>query len=153
MWKEDGTKPPPVLTPEGRELLESRSRLLLERLKAFETPPPGQIIDQQTANLFESTLNEFVQLSHAIHSSTSVENVPDDPRLVELGDEVVISSAAGRVDRCLVVHPLEASAKAGRISSESPLGSALMGRSVGERVEFDGRVITILEASRRVLRE
>jgi len=83
-----------------------------------------------------------------IHSSTSVENVPDDPKLVELGDEVVISSGVGRFERCLV-HPLEASAKAGRISSESPLGSALMGRSVGDRVEFEGRVITILEASRR----
>ena len=100
LWKEDGTKPPPVLTPEGRELLVSRSRLLLERLKAFETPQPGQIIDPQTANLFESALNEFVQLGHAIHSSTSVENVPDDPKLVELGDDVVISSGVGRVERC-----------------------------------------------------
>jgi transcription elongation factor GreA len=153
LWREGGTGPPPVLTPEGRKLLESRARLLLERLKAFETPRPGKIMDQETANLFESTLNEFVQLSHAIHSSTSVENFPDDPKLVQLGDDVVISSGVGRVERCLVVHPLEASAKAGRISSETPLGSALIGRSVGDRVEFEGRVITILEASRRVLRQ
>ncbi|MEX2551684.1 MAG: GreA/GreB family elongation factor [Actinomycetota bacterium] len=144
--------PRPVLTPEGRKLLESRSRVLLESLMTFTRPRRGEAIDERTSAVYEQILDEFVELSRAIHSSTSIESIPDDPKLVELGDDVVISSGVGRIERCLIVHPLEATADAGRVSSESPLGAALMGRSVGDRVEFEGRVITILEASRRELR-
>jgi transcription elongation factor GreB len=154
VWKDlNDSHPAPVLTPEGRGELESQSRLLLERLAAFEAPKPGEPINLETSTLYEVALNEFVLLSHAIHSSISVENVPDDPKVVELGDDVVISSGVARVERCLIVHPLEASAKAGRISSESPLGRALMGRSVGESVVFEEQVITILQAARRQLTE
>ena len=149
--KEDGSKSSPVLTPEGRKLLEIRCRSLLDSLMAFGDLQPGEVVDERTTALYEETLSEFIELSRAIHSSTSLESIPDDPRLVELGDDVVISSGVGRIERCLIVHPLEASAHAGRVSSESPLGRALMGRSVGDRVELEDRVITILEASRRQL--
>lgn len=148
----DGKHLSPVLTPEGRSQLEARSRLLLERITNFKAPGPSVAPDSESADLYESLLNEFVQLNHVIHSSSSVEDVPDDPGVVLLGDEVVVSCGVGKIERYVIVHPLEAALEAGRISSESPLGSGLLGRSVGESLESEdnpGQAITILSASRR----
>lgn len=139
---------PPALTPEGRKNLEAQSRQLLDRLRGFEGSDAG---DPEVAERYESLLREFVQLSHLIHSSSSVEDVPDDPEVVLLGDEVVLSSGVGRVEHYLIVHPLEAGLDAGRISSDSPLGAAVLGQSVGQRVVVPGtgKEVTILAASRK----
>jgi len=148
----DGKHLSPMLTPEGRSQLEARSRLLLERITNFEAPEPSEPPDSESADRYESLLNEFIQLCHMIHSSSSVEDVPDDPGVVLLGDEVVVSCGIGRIERYVIVDPLEAALEAGRISSESPLGSGLLGRSVGESLVMEdnpGQAITILSASRR----
>jgi transcription elongation factor GreA len=56
------------------------------------------------------------------------------PDYVQLGSCVVVESANGEADTYFVVSPREADPRAGRVSSESPIGRALLGRRVGERV-------------------
>lgn len=152
MPKDQASGPkPPALTLEGRRNLEAQSRHLLDRLREFRTPQPGEAPDSEVAERYESLLNEFVQLSHLIHSCSSVEDVPDDPEVVLLGDLVVLSSGVGQVQHYLIVHPLEAGFDPGRISCDSPLGAAVLGQSVGQRVVVPGtgKQVTILAATRK----
>jgi hypothetical protein len=62
---------------------------------------------------------------------------PENPGIVELGDEVAVEFANGYTPRLLVVSPIEAPLDDLNISVESPLGQALVGHRVGEQVEVD----------------
>jgi len=53
---------------------------------------------------------------------------------VRLGCTVVVESASGRREYT-IVGPAEVDPTSGRISNESPVGKALMGRRVGEKVQ------------------
>jgi transcription elongation factor GreA len=55
--------------------------------------------------------------------------------VVELGDEVTVEFTAGETERFLLTDPVEAPLDQLRISVESPLAQALLGRRVGEQVE------------------
>lgn len=55
---------------------------------------------------------------------------------IKLGSTVTLS-AAGKKDAYMVVGEWEADPKERKISHESPLGKALLGRKVGETVEID----------------
>ena len=54
---------------------------------------------------------------------------------VELGSKVSVASADGKEQHYTIVGSAEASPKDGRISNESPVGRALLGKSVGEEVQ------------------
>jgi transcription elongation factor GreA len=54
---------------------------------------------------------------------------------VELGSKVSVVSADGKEQHYTIVGSAEASPKDGRISNESPVGRALLGKSVGEEVQ------------------
>jgi transcription elongation factor GreA len=54
---------------------------------------------------------------------------------VELGAKVSVVNADGKEGHYHIVGSAEASPKDGRISNESPVGRALMGKSVGEEVQ------------------
>lgn len=69
--------------------------------------------------------------------------IPDHGRggtksdVVEVGSIVKVQSLkAKRTDTYTIVGSTEASPAEGRISNESPMGSALLGRKAGETVEF-----------------
>ena len=73
--------------------------------------------------------------------------------VADLGDRVAIRLDDGSEESYVVVHRVEAAVDDGRISAESPLGRALLGRHVGEAVEVavpgGSYRCTILTASRR----
>src|SRR3990172_7847325 len=58
--------------------------------------------------------------------------------LVELGSIVTVVSADGREEHYTIVGSAEARPKDGRISNESPVGRALLGKTVGD--EGQGQV-------------
>ncbi|HEV2930834.1 MAG TPA: GreA/GreB family elongation factor [Propionibacteriaceae bacterium] len=64
-----------------------------------------------------------------------VEDLPDNPAVVELGKAVTVRDDQGVVERFLIVHPIEAPLDDTRISVRSPLPQALLGHRVGEEVE------------------
>jgi transcription elongation factor GreA len=56
------------------------------------------------------------------------------PETVRLGATIVVRDSDGESDTYVVVSPNEADPRAGRVSSHSPVGRALLGRRVGESV-------------------
>jgi transcription elongation factor GreA len=53
---------------------------------------------------------------------------------VQVGSTAVVRGDDGDAQTYVIVSPAEASPRAGRISSESPIGRALLGRRIGESV-------------------
>ena len=51
-----------------------------------------------------------------------------------LGATIVVRDSEGERETYVVVAPREADPRAGRVSSESPIGRALLGHRVGESV-------------------
>jgi transcription elongation GreA/GreB family factor len=133
----------PVLTPDGQRWLLERAAWL-----AAEPDQAGWSDDTYARGAAElARLNEL--LAQAI---TTEELPPEQPGVVELGDEVLVGFAADETERFLLVDPVEAPLDQVRISVESPLAQAVLGRRVGEQVEVEapaGRYHCRILATRR----
>ncbi|MEA2642801.1 MAG: transcription elongation factor GreA [Chloroflexota bacterium] len=56
------------------------------------------------------------------------------PDYVRIGSLVIVRTANGDEERYVIVAARDANPREGRVSSESPIGRALLGRRIGERV-------------------
>lgn len=63
---------------------------------------------------------------------------------IDLGATVLLEMNKKKVEYSLV-GPTEANPLEGKISNESPIGKALLGRKVGEDFDFNGKTVKILE--------
>ena len=129
---------PPVLVSESsRRLIERRVQQLGERLEllrgALEDPERSREVVQEHLRLAE----ERDRLVRLLDSSRSEPDTPDDPHVVEVGDTVGIRLADGTEEHYLIVHGFEVELGDRRISPDSPLGRALLGRRVGDVVGVD----------------
>lgn len=125
------------VTPEGQASLRAE----LQRLRA-----PGSAADEERgrrALLLERTLAALTVLGP--------ERVPDGE--VGFATWVTVEDEQGQLATWRIVGPDEVDARRGSASALSPLGQALMGRSVGETVEVQrpggAREYTIREVHRR----
>ena len=134
------------LTQEGFEKLTHQ----LEDLKAERTSVVGDIgramadkdfrenapLDaaKERQGLVESRIRELEHtLSAAVITSSDSNKIA---QRVAIGKKVVLRTTGnGRKFSYLVVHPSEANPVDGKISSESPVGKALMNRQAGEEVQ------------------
>jgi transcription elongation factor GreA len=144
---------PPLLTQEGRLLLEERARRLEEEIipalveaideEDDETPPR---LEQDLA------LRELEQLRYVLETAGNVYDIPEDPDVVQVGDWVTVRTEDGEEVRHLIVHPAEAGVDTNRISSDSPLAAAVLGHRVNEEVTIEAPSgpyrATITEAKR-----
>ena len=125
---------PVVLTPEGQRRLAVRAAWLATEL----VPRLAHHQAGWASGEYERAVSELARLTRILgQARTTDELPPEDPGIVELGDEVVVEFAAGGTERYLVVDPIEAPLDDVRISVESPLAQALIGRRVGEQVEVN----------------
>jgi transcription elongation GreA/GreB family factor len=123
-----------VLTSEGQRRLAVRAAWLATEL----VPRLAHNQAGWASGEYERAVNELARLTRILgQARTTDELPPEDPGIVELGDEVVVEFPAGDAERYLVVDPAEAPLDDLRISVESPLAQALVGRRVGEQVEVD----------------
>lgn len=72
------------------------------------------------------------EIEHILHNSEII--TPKNDSKVRLGSTVKLKSVDGRVKEFQVVGTVEADPLNGKISDESPLGKALMGKKDGEEV-------------------
>ena len=63
---------------------------------------------------------------------------------VDLGAAVTITMDGKKVEYS-IVGPTEANPLEGKISNESPIGKAMLGRKAGETFEFNGKKVKIVE--------
>jgi transcription elongation factor GreA len=115
-----------VLTPDGQQWLLARAAWLASE------PDQAGWGDEGSAR----GAAELAHLHSILGQAITTEKLPPErPSVVELGDEVMVEFAAGDTERFLLVDPVEAPLDQLRISVESPLAQALLGRRVGEQVE------------------
>ncbi len=74
----------------------------------------------------------ILELEKVIRNADVIEHVRHDGS-IGIGSTVVIGSAGGQ-ERYMIVGPAEVDPAHGRISHESPVGKALLGRQVGDVV-------------------
>lgn len=67
-------------------------------------------------------------------SQARVVDAPKDSDTVTVGSKVTILEDGGEEEAYIIVGAAEADPRSGRISNESPLGKALMGKRVGDEV-------------------
>jgi len=113
----------------------------------------GKIMGEEAPKILESEdLNpEFVSFQEDIDSLRSrmdeLENIlenyeiikkpaKDKQIFVNLGAKVKIESN-GKKDEFIVVGTLDADPTAGKVSNESPIGKALLGKKVGDEITID----------------
>ncbi|MBC8273893.1 MAG: transcription elongation factor GreA [Chloroflexi bacterium] len=76
----------------------------------------------------------ILMLENVVKNATVIE-APALVGVVEMGDKVLIQNQDGKIEQFTIVGSAEASPVEGKISNESPVGKALLGRKIGDEVE------------------
>ena len=127
-----------LLTPAGRRLLAQRAAWLeAERIPELAAGREGGEQDDWTEGEYRRAVAELDRLRAVLEHAGSTHDVPEVPGTVQLGDVVLVDLGGGQAEHFLLVHPVEAPLDEVRVSSESPLGKAVLGRRVGEQVDVD----------------
>jgi len=137
---------PVFLTPEGRAKLEAELKHLrdVRRPEVAERIKAAKEFSDTTDNAeFDEAKNEqaFVEgriltleklLANAVLIDSEQSAAHD---VVRLGSRVTVIDEEGQPEVYTIVGSAEASPRQGRISNESPVGRALLGRRIGDAVE------------------
>lgn len=153
------TDQPQYLTPEGYKNLEKRLRHLIEvrraevaerlRLALDEGGDLTQNAEYEDAKNEQSFIEGEILRLETILSTAQVVEASSEQDQVGIGSRVtVLEKGADNDEVYYVVGSAEANPSEGRISHESPLGKALMGARVGDRVKVkapDGEIIFTIQ--------
>jgi len=141
-------KKPVYLTAEGKARLE-------RELAYLKTEKLQQIADEMGRAIAEGDLREnagydearramwqnnarIAELEDILSRVQVVESGNGTPTEVQLGVTVELETPTGQHMSVTMVGSHEADVFSGKISNESPLGQALMGKKVGDKVEVKG---------------
>lgn len=83
----------------------------------------------------EKNEGRIVELEHIL-ANVELIKAPKGDSKVQLGSTVTLKSKDGKTKEFQVVGTVEADPLAGKISDESPIGQALLGKKEGEDVEI-----------------
>lgn len=132
------------LTREGLKKLEEELEYLrtVRRAQVAErlhnAQEDGELIENAE---YEDAKNEqafvegrILQLETMLSNAVIIEEHGSSD-VVELGTRVTVKESGGSNEEYLLVGAAEANPREGRISNESPLGRALLGRRVGDEVK------------------
>jgi transcription elongation factor GreA len=134
---------PVILTEQGKEGLERE----LEKLRTEKHPAVARRIQELTSDgdvsdnsEYEETKEELViiearirEIQHLLRRAKVVAR-GEATDVVQFGSTVTIRDEFEETDTWTLVSPQEANTLHGTISTESPVGSALMGKRVGDTV-------------------
>jgi transcription elongation factor GreA len=116
----------------GRESLAKRLRAAIQEGDLSENA------DYHKAKEDQSFLEGRIQeLEYLMKNAIIVEAHEGERELVDIGARVTIQEEDDPPETYLMVGAKEADPRNGRISHESPIGRALMGRRAGEEVSVD----------------
>lgn len=136
------------LTEEGaaelrRELEELKSvkrPALAARLKdAISQGDLSENADYHDAKEQQAFLEGRINYLEDILRTAKIINDQDGgaPNVVTVGCEITVQEDGASPETFVIVGAAEANPKDGKISNESPLGRALLGRKVGDKVKVD----------------
>ncbi len=134
------------LTKEGLDKLQGELDFLLTTGRAEVAQrihDAKELVGAQNTPEYEDARNEqaFVEgriltLENIIQNAVIIEAAHDHQK-VSLGSTVTVLNHKGQREHYTIVGSAEADPKAGRISNESPVGAALLGKGVGEEVQVN----------------
>lgn len=73
-------------------------------------------------------------VERALANAVVIENRATPSEYVRIGSQVTVTDAEGIEESYTIVGSAEADPKVGRVSNESPVGRALLGHKVGDRI-------------------
>ena len=144
-----------ILTKEGKEELEKRLEYLkvtkraeiTERIKtAREFGDLSENAEYDAAKNEQAMIEgEILEIENKLKYAVLIKDGSAKKGLVSLGSKVDFIINDGEVTTYEIVGTTEADVEAGRISNESPIGNALLGRKAGDviSVTVPAGVITI----------
>ena len=146
------TETPYYLTKEGLERIKKEQERLLEFKKAkirgevpsalySEETNPEYLAFQEDLSLLEVRLSEYAVILK--NSKLITPPSTKERKQVCLGAKVTILVDGKDIDEFEVVGTLEANPSLGKISNESPVGKALLGRMAGEKVSVSSPTETV----------
>ena len=139
------------LTPDGvNELNTELSELISQRSEVAERIKATREFGDLSENAEYSTArqeqeraeNRIAEIEHILQNVEVIKKPKGDSK-VQLGSEVKLKSSDGKSKNYKVVGTVEADPSEGKISDESPIGQALLGKTVGDNVEIITPIETI----------
>ncbi|MHB8779360.1 MAG: transcription elongation factor GreA [Anaerolineales bacterium] len=137
---------PHYLTPEGHAKLIAeledlkgprRTELSLRLRSAIQMGDLSENADYHKAKEDQGFLEGHIQEIEAILRNSIIIEKTQATGIVSIGSHVTIQEGDFDPETYHLVGPAEADPREGRISHESPIGSALMDKKVGEFVEAE----------------
>lgn len=135
------------LTEEGaaelrRELDElkhvKRPALAAKLKEAISQGDLSENADYHDAKEQQAFLEGRIQyLEGLLHSAVIVSDNGKQNHVVHVGSEVIVEEKGQPPETFFIVGAAEANPREGKISNESPMGRALMGKRVGDKVTVD----------------
>lgn len=146
---------PQYLTPEGMENLEKRLKNLINvrrpqvaerlRLAMEEGGDLSENSEYEDAKNEQAFIEgEIARLEHILSTAEIIENVDSYDTVVPGVRVTLVEKGTDEKEVYYLVGSAEANPSEGKISVESPLGKALMGAKVGDRVKVkapDGELV------------
>ncbi|NLS76484.1 MAG: transcription elongation factor GreA [Chloroflexi bacterium] len=137
---------PTYLTPEGlQKLKEELAHLTNVRrpeiaLQIQQAKGEGDISDssgyEEAKNMQGFIEGRIAALEQMLRDTVMIDTTEISEKVI-LGSLVKVQEDGEQPEEYLLVGPAEADPVGGRISNESPLGRALMGKRAGDRVTID----------------
>jgi transcription elongation factor GreA len=125
-----------------RELEHLRNEVrpvIAERLKSAREG--GDITDnaafEQAKEELARLMGRMAEIEQCLREAVILNTNGKKHRVVELGSLVTVAREDGRTRTYTIVSSLEASPNDGKISDESPMGRALVGRKRGEAITVE----------------
>lgn len=119
---------------EYQELQKIRESKTKEGVPSFssEEVNPEYLVFQEDLKFLEDRITEIKQTL----KSAQLIKAPskDKQNIINLGARVLVETNGGQSDEFEIVGSLEANPSLGKISDESPVGKALLGHKIGEKV-------------------
>lgn len=123
------------LTEEGRQLLDERIQVVAAAVAELQRALDDPESRADTVEEYSRSTRELDRLRSLVNRAATIEDVPDDPTVVELGDTVAIRLDDGTEEAYIIVDAGEAPMEDQRISVRSPLAQALLGNHVGDMID------------------
>ena len=123
-----------------KKLKASKTEGELPRAWHSEDLDPEYLSFQEDMVFIETRL---IELSETLKNYQLIRIPPKDKRnVVNLGATVIVE-VNGQKDEFIMVGSLEANPSVGKISNESPVGRALLGRKAGEEVNISSPISVV----------
>jgi transcription elongation factor GreA len=131
------------LTKEGLERLKKEYEELRKLKKVKTTGEKPEILHSEDLNPEYLAMQEDLlfldfrlrELENILKNAQLIKPPPKEKHnIVDLGAKVTLEDEEGKINEFMIVGSLEANPSEGKISYESPVGKALLGHKIGEKV-------------------